>query len=320
MRISMNIGGDAIAAPVSPQEIVEQAKAAEADGFPAAWTVHFTRGVDSLSTLSVAGTVTSSIDLGVGIVPTYPRHPMVMAQEAAGVQLFCGGRFTLGVGVSHKPVIEGLLGLRYASPANHMREYLSILGPLLRCEPVTFAGEYYTVNQASFMIPGYDGSNPPSLVVGALGPKMIEVAGELSDGTITWLANPRALETAIVPGLAKAAASAGRGAPRVVAGIPVAVCDDAAVGKEAVEALFARYGGLENYQKVFALGGVSKVSEIAIVGTEAEVEARLRQLADAGATELWPAVFPVAPQGDDAATAASIARTRACLAALGPDF
>jgi 5,10-methylenetetrahydromethanopterin reductase len=314
MRIAMNIGGDAIAAPVSPQEIVEQAKAAEAQGFPSAWTVHFTRGNDSLSTLAVAGTVTSTIELGVGIVPTYPRHPMVMAQEAASVQTFCGGRFTLGVGVSHKPVIEGLLGLSYASPANHMREYLSILGPMLRCEPVTFAGEYYTVNQASFAIPGYDGSQAPSIVVGALGPKMIEVAGELSDGTITWLANPKALENAIVPGLTKAADSAGRGAPRVIAGVPVAVCDDADEGRAAVEAVFARYGGLENYQKVFALGGVSTVSEIAVIGTEEQVAAQLRRLADAGATELWPAVFPVGE------AAASVARTRACLASLGPEF
>lgn len=315
MRISMNIGGDALAAPVSPQAIVEQAKAAEAEGFPAAWTVHFTRGIDSLSTLSVAGTVTSSIELGVGIVPTYPRHPMVMAQEAACVQTFCGGRFTLGVGVSHKPVIENLLGLRYASPANHMREYLSILGPMLRNESVTFSGDFYTVNQASFMVPGYDPSRPPSVVVGALGPKMIEVAGELSDGTITWLANPRALEAAIVPGLTKAAESAGRAAPRVIAGIPVAVCDDVEQGKATVEETFARYGGLENYQKVFALGGVSKVSDIAIVGPEDTIQAQLRRLADAGATELWPAVFPVGPDA-----VASLARTRACLAALGPEF
>ena len=314
MRIAMNIGGDAIAAPVSPAEIVEQAKAAEADGFPSAWTVHFTRGNDALTTLAVAGTQTSAIELGVGIVPTYPRHPMVLAQEAANIQLFCGGRFTLGVGVSHKPVIENLLGLSYASPAAHMREYLSILGPMLRCEPVTFAGEYYTVNQASFGIAGYDGSRPPSVVVGALGPKMIEVAGELADGTITWLANPRALENAIVPGLTKAAESAGRAAPRVIAGIPVAVCDDAEEGKAAVEQVFARYGGLANYQKVFALGGVSTVSEIAAVGTEEEVSEQLRRLADAGATELWPAVFPV---GD---AAASLARTRAFLASIAPEF
>jgi 5,10-methylenetetrahydromethanopterin reductase len=320
MRISMNIGGDAIAAPVSPQAIVEEAKQAEAEGFPSAWTVHFTRGVDAISTLSVAGTVTSRIELGIGIVPTYPRHPMVMAQEAASVQTFCGGRFTLGVGVSHKPVISGLLGLPYASPAKHMREYLSILGPLLRCEPITFAGEFYRVNQASFNIPGYDPADPPSVVVGALGPKMVEVAGELSDGTITWLANPRALETAIVPGLTKAAEGAGRKAPRVIAGIPVVVCDDAAAGRAAVESVFARYGGLENYQKVFALGGVTGVGEIAIVGTEKQVEADLRRLADAGATELWPAVFAVGPEGDSAAVAASIARTRACLAALGPEF
>jgi 5,10-methylenetetrahydromethanopterin reductase len=317
VRISMNIGGDAISAPVSPLDIVEQAVQAEADGFPAAWTVHFTRGVDSFTTLAVAGSRTTSIDLGVGIVPTYPRHPFVMAQEAATLQSICGGRFTLGVGVSHKPVISGLLGLEYARPAKHMREYLEILGPLLRGEAVTFKGEYYKVTEGSFNVLG---TSPVSIVVGALGPKMVEVAGELSDGTITWLAGPRALETAIVPGLSKAAASAGRPTPRVVAGLPVAVCDSVEAGRAAVEQVFARYGGLENYQKVFALEGATTVSELAVVGTEAAVEAHLRRLADAGATELWPAVFPVAPEGDSAAAAASIARTRAHLASLGPEF
>jgi F420-dependent oxidoreductase-like protein len=307
----MNIGGDAISAPVSPLEMVEQVVQAEADGFPAAWTVHFTRGVDAFTALAVAGSRTSSIDLGVGIVPTYPRHPFVMAQEAASLQSICGGRFTLGVGVSHKPVISGLLGLEYSSPAAHMREYLQILGPLLNGQAVTHKGEYYTVTGGSFNVLG---TSPVSVLVGALGPKMVEVAGELSDGTITWLAGPRALEGAIVPGLSKAAASAGRGTPRVVAGLPVAVCDDADEGKAAVEQIFARYGGLENYQKVFALVGVTTVSELAVVGTEAQVEAHLRRLADAGATELWPAVFPV---GD---AAASTARTRAFLASLGPEF
>src|SRR5882757_9972089 len=124
MRISMNVGGDVVSAPVAPAEVAGQAVAAEAAGFPAAWMTHFTRGLDSLSAIAVAGSRTSTIELGIGIVPTYPRHPFTLAQEAATVQSICGGRLTLGVGVSHKPVIENMLGLEFATPAAHMREYL----------------------------------------------------------------------------------------------------------------------------------------------------------------------------------------------------
>lgn len=311
MRISMNIGGDALGAPARPDEVVAEAVRAEADGFPAAWTVHFTRAADALSILAVAGNRTSRIELGVGIVPSYPRHPFSLAQQAATVQSLCGGRLTLGVGVSHKPVIEGLLGLPYTSPAAHMREYLQVLVPLLRGEEVSFAGRFYTVN-GGFAVPG---TSPVSVVVGALGPKMVAVAGEFSDGTITWLAGPRSLDADIVPGLRKAAAAAGRPTPRVVAGVPVAVCDDVAAGRAQVEATFARYGGLENYRRLFEREGVDSVADLAIVGTETDVERQLRRLADAGATELWPAVFGV---GTDAE--ASTRRTRALLAELGPEL
>jgi 5,10-methylenetetrahydromethanopterin reductase len=139
----MGIGGDAIGTAIPPLEIVKQARRVEADGFPAAWTTHFSRGVDALSVLAVAGAQTSLVELGVGIVPTYPRHPLALAQQAATVQALCGGRLTLGVGVSHRPVIEGLHGIPYASPAEHLREYISVLGPLLREGSVTHRGSVH---------------------------------------------------------------------------------------------------------------------------------------------------------------------------------
>ena len=117
MQIGMTVGGDVLARPSSPGEIVTDAQQAEKEGFATAWSVHFSRAYDALTALAVAGTVTSRIGLGVGIVPTYPRHPLALAQQAATAQVFCGGRLTLGVGVSHRPVIEGLHGLPYASPA-----------------------------------------------------------------------------------------------------------------------------------------------------------------------------------------------------------
>jgi 5,10-methylenetetrahydromethanopterin reductase len=133
MRIAMGIGGDVLGAPVTPQQVVEQAEQAEADGFPSAWTTHFARGVDALSILAVAGARTRRIELGVGVVPTYPRHPVALAQQAATTQAFCGGRLTLGVGVSHRPVIEDMHGIPYVRPAAHMREYLSVLGARQIC-------------------------------------------------------------------------------------------------------------------------------------------------------------------------------------------
>jgi 5,10-methylenetetrahydromethanopterin reductase len=310
MRIAVGIGGDVLGAPMPPAEIVEQARQAENEGFPAAWTVHFTRGVDALSVLAVAGTQTSSIELGVGIVPTHPRHPLALAQQAATAQAFCGGRLTLGVGVSHRPVIEGMHGLSYDRPAAHMREYLSVLTPLLRDGSVTYRGEFYQVD-GGFTVPG---TTNVSVVVGALSPKMVRVAGELADGVVTWLAGPRTLEADIVPELVKAADDASRPSPRVVAAVQVAVCKDADAGRAAAEQIFARYGGLENYQRLLAREGVASPGALAIVGTESVVERQLRRYADVGTTELWPTIFPVGDESE-----ASIRGTRELLAELTVD-
>jgi 5,10-methylenetetrahydromethanopterin reductase len=280
VRIAMGVGGDAIGAPMSPLEIVEQARQAEADGFPAAWTTHFSRGVDALSVLAIAGAQTSRVELGVGIVPTYPRHPLALAQQAATVQALCGGRLTLGVGVSHRPVIEGLHGIPYTSPAEHMREYLSVLGPLLREGSVTYRGSFYQVD-GGFTIKG---TSPVSIVVGALSPRMVQVAGELADGVVTWLAGPRCLADGIIPGLQ--AAAAGKTQPRIVAALPVVVCDDADLGRSAANEVFARYGGLDNYRQLFEREGVTSVGALTVAGTEPEVEKQLRRYADIGVTEL----------------------------------
>jgi F420-dependent oxidoreductase-like protein len=305
VRIGMTVGGDVLARPSAPSDVVAEARRAEDEGFATAWSVHFTRAYDALTTLAVAGTVTERIELGVGVVPTYPRHPLALAQQAVTAQTFCGGRLTLGVGVSHRPVVEGMHGLAYASPAAHMREYLSILGPLLRGEPVQFAGEHYRVD-GGFAVPG---AADVSLLVGALSPRMVHVAGELADGVITWLAGPRTLSALVVPGLT--AAAAGRAAPRVVAALPVAVTDDPSAARSVAEEAFGRYNGMENYRRLFEREGVASVGELAVVGTEADVEKQLRSYADIGVTDLWPAVYPV---GAD--ETASVRRTRELLSHL----
>ena len=307
MRIAIGIGGEPVGEPTSPLEIVQEARRAEADGFPAAWSAHFSRGVDALSVLAVAGSHTNRIELGVGVVPTYPRHPLALAQQAATTQAICGGRLTLGVGVSHRPVIEDLHGIPYTSPAQHMREYLSVLGPLLREGRVTYRGAFYQV-EGGFAVPG---TGPVSILVGALSPRMVRVAGELADGVVTWLAGLRSLADVIVPGVQ--AAAAGR-QPRIVAALPVAVCDDIESARTVAEKVFARYQGLDNYRRLFEREGVTSVGALVVAGTESHVEKQLRRYADIGVTELWPVVFPVGDREP------SLRRTRALLASLSPQI
>ncbi len=308
MRIAIGIGGEAVGVPMTPRQVVQQTCDAESAGFASAWTVHFSRGLDALSLLAAAAGRTSRIDLGVGVVPTYPRHPHALAQQAATVQALAGGRLTLGVGVSHRPVITGMLGLAYDSPAAHLRDYLAVLVPLLREGTVTHRGQTYAVD-GGFAVPG---TSTVEVLVGALSPRMSAVAGECADGVVTWLAGPRTLETVVGPAL-RDAAGAGR-SPRLVAAVPVSVCEDAAAGRAAAESVFARYGGLENYRRLFAREGVTSVADLAVIGTPEEVARRFQAYADAGATELWATPFPVAggagPDGD------TMRRTTAVLAEL----
>jgi 5,10-methylenetetrahydromethanopterin reductase len=305
MRIAMGVGSEVIGTSMRPQDIVDNVVRAEADGFGSAWSVHFSRGVDALDVLAVAGARTSRIGLGVGVVPTYPRHPLALAQQAATTQAFCGGRLTLGVGVSHRPVIEDLHGLAYARPAAHMRDYLSVLVPLLRTGRVSHQGEFYQVD-GGFTVPG---TSPVPVLVGALAPMMVQVAGELADGIVTGLAGPRSLGEHIIPRLH--AAAGGRPAPRVVAALPVALCPDAGQARDAADEIFSRYAELDNYRRQLEREGAPTPGSLAITGTEAGIEAQLRRLAGLGVTEFWPIIFPVG--GDPAG---SRSRTRELLTAL----
>jgi len=289
--------------------IVEQAERAEADGFSSLWYTSATLG-DPLVPMAFAGRATSSIELGTAVLQTYACHPSLMATRAAAVVAAIGtpGRFTLGVGPSHKPVIEGMLGLPYDTPGRHTDEYVQVLTALLRGEQVNFAGEEQRVNAGPPTL--VDGAEIPVLV-SALGPRLLRVAGKHAAGTVTWMANARAIEDHVAPRIRKAAADAGRPEPRVVAGLPVAVHDDVAEARSRAAEQFALYGQLPNYQRILERGGVTSPAEAAIVGDEASVAAQLEALVASGATDVWAAPFPV---GDD--RSASRARTRALLKEL----
>ena len=267
---------------------VEAAGQVEAEGFHG-YHVPQIFGLDALTTLAVVGRQVPRIELGTGVVPTYPRHPMMLAAQALTTQMACGGRLLLGIGLSHQVVIESMFGMSFDKPARHMREYLSILMPLLHGEPVAFEGETLSAN-ASLGIQGVDA---PAVAVAALGPLMLKLAGRMTDGTVTWMTGPATLAEHTVPTISAAAAEAGRPAPRIVVGLPVCVTDDVDGARERAAKLFAMYGFLPSYRAMLDREGAEGPADVAIVGDEATVAAGLQRVAHAGATDFSAAEFAV---------------------------
>ena len=288
------------------EKLVAQMREAEELGFATAWLPNIF-GADAMTICALAGAVTSHIEIGTAVVPTFSRHPLYMAQQALTTQAATGGRFTLGLGPSHKIVIEDMLGLSYAKPARHVREYVTVLGELLEKRSTEFEGELYRV-KGSIDIAC---DTKPQLLIGALGPLMRKIAGSLCDGTLTWMTGPRTLGEQVAPGVRAAAEAAGRPAPRVVAGIPICLTNDADGARAKAAKLFAMYAFLPSYKAMLDLEGASGPADVAIIGDEKALETGIRRFADAGATDLQAAIFPF---GDD--SGAEVRRTRAFLSEL----
>ena len=287
MRIGLTGGG------ASVDRVVRQAKEAEADGFSALWYASIVTG-DPLVAMAIAGRETSTIELGTAVLQTYPCHPLLQANRVSSVVDAMGRPgFTLGIGPSHEPVVRGVFGMSYDHPGRSTDEYLQILTALLRGEDVDFDGSDWSAHTAGRAVPP---SHPVPVLVSALGPRLLRVAGEHADGTVLWMAPARAIETHVAPKLHAAAAAAGRPAPRIVAGLPVAVHDDIAEARAAASASSSIYAQMENYTRILEIGGAGTPADAAIVGNESSVTSQLQSLLDAGATDIWAAVFPV---GDD---------------------
>lgn len=293
MRIGLMFGGS----DSSLDGAIAQARLAEGAGLATFWLPNIF-GLDAITAAALVGREVGRIELGTAVVPTYPRHPAALAQQALTAAAATGGRFTLGVGLSHRIVIEDLFGLDYSKPARHMREYLEVLGPLLRGEPAKFEGDEYRVN-VSIQVPG---SGPVSVLVAALGPTMLGIAGRLADGTITWMTGPATLESHIVPTITRAASESGRPAPRVVAGLPIALTNDVGAAREAVGKFFEIYGTLPSYRAMLDREGAGGPADVAMLGDEAALRAQIDRLRDAGVTDLDAAIAPV----DDGAEARTL--------------
>jgi F420-dependent oxidoreductase-like protein len=277
VRIGL-FGGDVAGGPVDA--MVDAAGAAADDGFDTFWMPQIF-GFEALSALAIVGREVPRIMLATGVVPTYPRHPVTMAQEALTAQAASDGRLVLGIGLSHQPVIEGMFGMSFEKPVRHMREYLEVLVPLTRGEPVSLAGDVYRVNARLDV----KGAAPVPIVVAALGPKMLELAGRTVDGTVTWMTGVQTVASHVVPTITAAAKAAGRPAPSVVVGLPVCVTDDADGARERIGRTFQIYGSLPSYRAMLDREGVEGPADVAIVGDEKTVGAALDQVAEAGATE-----------------------------------
>ena len=298
--------GLSVAEAADLESLLQKFRQVEADGFQSAWIPNIF-SFDALTVAALAAGVTRSLEIGTAVVPTFSRHPFYMAQQALSTQAAAGGRFVLGLGPSHKIVIENMLGLSFDRPARHMREYMTVVTQLIETGKTSFEGEVYRVN-ASLDVPC---DTPCPVLIGALGPLMREIAGRLAGGTITWMTGPRTLGEAVIPGIRAAAKDAGRSDPRIVAGCPVILTDDPAAAREAAGKLFALYGTLPSYRAMLDAEGLESPGEIAIAGDESAIEASIRSLASAGVTDFNAALFPFGPDPKQ-----TMSRTQALLAEL----
>jgi len=277
-------GGDTAGRTID--DVVAAARAAEQDEF-STYAMSQIFGLDSMGVLEVVGREVPRIGLATGVVPTYGRHPVTMAQQALTVQAASGGRFTLGIGLSHQLVIEGMFGLSFDKPLRHMREYLDVLMPLLTEGKADVDGETISTHAAIYVVD----RKPPSVLVAALGPKMLELAGRVTDGTVTWMTGPATCASHIVPIITAAAESAGRPAPRIVASLPICVTSDADAARDRAAKDFQVYGFLPSYRAMLDREGAAGPADVALVGDEATVTKDLGRLADAGVTEFVASIF-----------------------------
>lgn len=273
--------------------VVEELRGLADAGFDHAFAVQIF-GPDALTLLAAAGAQVPDISLGTGVVPVYPRHPMMLAQQALTVQAATGNRLLLGIGLSHQIVVESMWGLSYEKPAAYMKDYLSVLMPLMRGETLNFSGERITTNAYSALEIG--GVEPPPTLVAALGPTMLKLAGQLADGTITWMTGLNTIEGHVAPTITAAAAEAGRPAPRVVVSLPISVTSDIEGTKEKVNKAFSIYPSLPAYRAMLDREGADVAADIALLGDESAVVASLERLAAVGATDCVASIVGTAEE------------------------
>ena len=298
MRIGAMIGGrqDLDGLLARTQEL-------EAQGFDSAWMPNVF-GLDAMGAFTVIGRETERIELGTAVVPTYPRHPVTMAQQALTVQAASGNRFALGIGLSHKFVIEDMWGMSFERPARHMRDYLEALLPLLRGEETHVENDSYRIN-ATYGVPG---AEPPQVLLAAMAPRMLALAGSVADGTSLWMTGPDTIEDYIAPALREASERAGRETPRIVAAFPIAVTDDPDDARERVGKMLANYGGIPSYRAMLDRERAAGPGAVAILGAERALDEALDRLEAIGVSDFSASIMPVDPEAEGRTAAYLVSR------------
>lgn len=273
--------------------------------------------LDALTAVALLGQATTRIEIGTAVVPIQTRHPLILAQQALTTQSACTGRFALGLGASHHWIIDGQLGLPYDKPARLLGDYLEVLQAALSGPgEVTVENKSYRVHAS---VDVSDSKHTPVLVA-ALGPIMLRLAGERADGTILWMADERAIESHVVPRITAAAHAAGRPSPRIIAGVPVTLCrpDEVDAARAYASELLGHADLSPNYVRLLEHGDAQDVGDTMAAGDEAAVLDRLNRYRDAGVTDLAARVVPL---GDDiAARRVSRRRTEGFLASILPEL
>lgn len=313
MRIGVMVGPERGRHGTKVERMQADARWAEDSGLATVWVPQIPDEFDALTAAAMVGVATSRIEIGTAVVPVQPRHPIALAQQALSVQAVCEGRLSLGLGVSHDWIIADMLGLPYEKPVATLRAHLDVLGPALAGPgTVDVENELFRVHQPLDITD----LAPTPVLLAALGPLMLRLAGERTDGTILWMADERAIGEHIAPAINAAAFSAGRPPPRIVAGIPVCLCaeDEVDAAVERTNRILSEAEISPNYQKLLERGDARSVGDLLAAGTEAMIEKRLRGFADAGVTDVSIRVVPIGNGRDE--LIASSRRTRDYLASL----
>lgn len=317
MRLGAMVGPERGRYATKIERMVSDARWAEEAGLASLWIPQIPDDFDALTAAALVGQATERIEIGTAVVPIQPRHPVALAQQVLSTQAACGGRLALGLGVSHHWIIEEMMGLPYERPLATMRSYLDVLDVALAGPGmVEVSNEHFDIANPLDITD----ITPTPVLLAALGPRMLALAGERTDGTILWMADEKAIEGHIAPGINGAAEQAGRAAPRVVAGVPVCLCSpgevDAAV--ERTNRILSEAEISPNYQRLMEQGEATAVGDLLAAGTESMIEARLRSFADAGATDVSIRVVPIGKGREQLLE--SSRRTREYLASLGGEI
>ncbi len=313
MRLGVMIGAERGDMTRKVTKFLEDIEWAESAGFDTAWMPQVPNDFDALTMVSLMGNRTSRIELGTAVVPLQAQHPIALARQALSVHAGSGGRLALGVGPSHHWIIRDMLGLSYDKPAAYTRDYLEVLNAALAGPgDVDIENETFTVHNPTVLA----AESPMPVLVAALGPVMLQIAGELTDGTVLWMADERAIGDHIAPRINKAAQAAGRPAPRIVAGIPVCLCANSEIeaARDRANRILAEAETSPNYQKLLDRGDARNVGDLCAAGDEEAILARFRQFADAGVTDLSVRLLPIGETRDE--LVASKYRTREVISQL----